>query len=155
MKISGLGFALALAPTLVLAQDLPPAAQAACDDWRSTVQVIAEPWESNSRLFAGDQVRLTVMDTGEPAAGSFFLLIMSPPYGEDGAGRQCRLLSLDGSMGFAGLNLVQASVQAETADTLAVTIPATRWLPDSDSYVDAVLSVKLDLASGDLKAKLD
>ncbi len=137
------------------AQSLPAASLAPCDDWRSSVQAIAEPWEDNTRLFADGEVRLTVIDTGEPAAGSFFLLILSPPYDEEAGGRQCRVLSLDETMGFAGLTLKSATAQYDPASGLTVTIPATRWLPETDSYTDATLSVTLNQSDGAIQAKLD
>jgi hypothetical protein len=150
-----LTLAACLTPSLALAEGLAPQAQLPCDDWRSTAQVIAEPWEVNTRAFANGEVRLAVTGTGEPAAGSYYLLIMSPPYGQEGEGRQCLVLSLDGSLGFAELTLAKAKAKTETATNLDLTIPAQRWLADTDTYTDAVLSLSLDLGTGIVQATLD
>ena len=142
--------ALALGPSgQAFAQEI-----GTCDDWRSSAFALAEPWESTTRLFANGEVRLAITDTIEPAAGAFHLIILSPPYDEVG-GRQCALVSADGGMGFAGLDLVEAAASYDPATGLAVTIPATRWLPDTDTYTDAVLNVTLNQATGAITAQLD
>lgn len=82
----------------------PVAAQQVFEcDWRARGDAIVEPWEENSRTFAKGEVRLAVLDTIEPAAGALHIMVLSPPYDEVG-GRQCRVLSLDQGIGFAGLD---------------------------------------------------
>ena len=95
----------------------PAAAQEAVPcDWAARADGIVEPWEDNTATFANGAVRLALIDTVEPAAGAFHLLILSPPLGELGE-RQCRTLGI-GGMGFAGLDF--ASLQAEMAsETMA------------------------------------
>ena len=108
-------------------------AQAVGDcDWRAASQAIAEPWEANTRTFANGEIRLTIMDTGEPAAGPVHLMILSPPYND--GGRQCAVLSLEaGGMGFAGLTMEGAKAAYDPATGLSVTLPARRWVPDNDT----------------------
>jgi hypothetical protein len=125
-----------------------------CDDWRSSAFALAEPWESTTRLFANGEVRLAMTDTIEPAAAAFHLIILSPPYDEVG-GRQCAVVSTEGGMGFAGLNVAATKAKYDPTTGLAFTIPATRWLPETDSYVDAVLHVTLNQATGAITAVLD
>ncbi|TCL00487.1 hypothetical protein BXY66_3130 [Shimia isoporae] len=72
-------------------------------DWRARADSIVEPWDENSRSFANGDVRIALLDTIEPAGGAYHFLVLSPPYDEVG-GRQCRVLSLDEGLGFAGVD---------------------------------------------------
>ena len=125
-----------------------------CDDYRSSAALLAEPWEENTRVFAEGAVRLALIDTYEPAAAAFHLVVLSPPYDELGFG-QCALVSFDGGMGFAGLNVAATEADYDPATGLTFTIPATRWLMETDTYVDAVLHMTLNQATGAITAKLD
>ncbi|CAN0606350.1 unnamed protein product, partial [Ectocarpus sp. 12 AP-2014] len=80
----------------------PSLAQSVGDcDWRASAQALVEPWDApeNTRTFANGDVRLAIIDTIEPAAGAFHLIILSPPYDEVG-GRQCQVVSTNSSVGF-------------------------------------------------------
>lgn len=100
----------ALAVCLGLLAGSPALAQEAVPcDWAALADNIAEPWEANTRTFSQGKVRLALLDTTEPAAAAFHILILSPPYDELGL-RQCRTLGLNG-MGFAGADF--GSLQAE------------------------------------------
>lgn len=142
----------------MLALVLAGAAQAQevgrCDDFRSSAQAIAEPWEANTRLFANGEVRLAILDTIEPAAGAFHLLILSPPYDEVG-GRQCAVVSAADTMGFGGLDLTGMQAGYDPARGLTFAVPATRWVPDSDDFVPAILSVTLNQSTGVIEAMLE
>jgi hypothetical protein len=123
-------------------------------DWRASAQFIAEPWEGNTRSFADGDIRMTIMDTGEPAAGSFYLMILSPPY--DDAGPHCAILGLEAAgMGFAGLWMEGAEAKYDPARGLSVVLPAHRWWPDTDTYSDATLSVTINQNTGAITGKLD
>jgi hypothetical protein len=122
-------------------------------DWRAAAQAIAEPWEANTRTFANGDIRLTIMDVMEPAAGPVHLMILSPPF-EDG-GRQCRVMSLQDTMGFANLTLEGAKAAYDPAIGLSVTLRARRWLPDTDSYTDATLTVMINQTTGTITGQLD
>jgi hypothetical protein len=134
----------------------PVAAQTVgpCNDYRSSVFALAEPWEANTRLFANGAVRLAVIDTVEPAAAAFHLVILSPPYDELGA-RQCRVLSGADGQGFGGLSLDGIAASYDPAKGLTFTLYATRWVPETDSYADAILAVTLNQATGAIAARLD
>jgi hypothetical protein len=139
---------MCLLPITAMAQEV-----GACD-WRAASQAIAEPWEANTRTFANGEIRLTIMDVMEPAAGPVHLMILSPPY-EDG-GRQCAILSLDADgMGFAGLTLEGAGADYDPVTGLSITLPARRWLPDTDSYTDARLTVTINQTTGAITGQLD
>ena len=133
---------------------LPSAATAQiyspCDDNRSAAFALAEPWTDHTESFADGAVRLAITDLGKPAAGSFFLVVLAPSEEE----RQCTLVSLDQSMGFASLTLECSFVAGDIATGLFFTLPATRWLPDTDTFTYASLSVIVD-QSASLTAKLE
>ena len=146
--IRSLAVALCLASP-ALAQEI-----GTCDDWRSSAALLAEPWEENTRIFAEGEVRLALIDTFEPAAAAFHLVILSPPYDELGFG-QCALVSGEGGMGFAGLNVAATEAEYDPATGLMFTIPATRWLMETDTYTDAVLHVTLNQSTGEITAVLE
>lgn len=125
-----------------------------CDDFRSSAQAIAEPWEENTRMFANGEVRLAILDTIEPAAGAFHPLILSPPHDEVG-GQQCAVVSASGTMGFGGLDLAGMETGHDPARGLIFAVPATRWVPDNDAFVPATLSVTLNQSTGAIDAALE
>jgi hypothetical protein len=71
-------------------------------DWRASLAGVPEPWDVHSRTYANGNIRITVTDMIEPAAGSYHLVVISPPY-DEWAGKQCRVVSADSAMGFARL----------------------------------------------------
>jgi hypothetical protein len=139
----------AFLPGAALAQDI-----GACDDYRTSVAMLAEPWEENTRIFADGTVRLALIDTFEPAAAAFHLVILSPPYDELGFGQCARVSGAEGS-GFAGLDVAATEAEYDAAQGLTFTIPATRWIMEKDEYVPAVLTVTLNQATGAITAVLD
>ncbi len=145
-----------LAPFLAtIITGLPVAAQTVAEcDWRAAAQALPEPWEAYTRTFANGAIRMAVMDVIEPAAGPMHLLVLSPPLDETG-GRQCRIISLQDTFGFAGLRLDLAQASYDPARGLAVSVPATRWLSDSDSYLDGTLTTTINQATGEIFAWMD
>jgi len=133
---------------------LPVAAQDVAEcDWRAAAQAIAEPWAANTATFANGAVRLAVMDVLEPAAGAYHLLILSPPRSELGE-RQCRVMSADGSFGFAGLSLSGATASYDPASGLTVSLPAKRW-SEGDIFTDTRLLVTINQATGAISGILE
>lgn len=137
---------LVLAPIAAWADTVEP-----CRDNRSNAWNLAEPWEVNTRLFAEGKVRLAVIDTIEPAAAAFHLLVLSPPYDELG-GRQCRVISFDGQSGFAGMDLAGLVAGYSPAVGLTFEIPVKVFAPETAESVPALLRVTLDQATGEIKA---
>lgn len=142
--------AAALIATLVAS---PVAAQQAFEcDWPARADTIVEPWEENSRTFANGNVRIALLDTIEPAAAAFHLLILSPPYDEVG-GRQCRILSAAPGMGFAGLDFPSLSASYDPAVGLIFTIGAAIYDGDQGVTVPAGrIRFTLNQASGNITA---
>ena len=148
MRVGGATLALSMALAL------PATAQDVADcDWRGAAQAIAEPWEDNTATFANGAVRLAVMDVMEPAAGAYHLLILSPPRNELGE-RQCRVMSAQGSFGFAGLSLQGATAAYDPTTGLTVVLPAKRS-SGGDVFTDASLHVTINQATGTITGRLD
>ncbi|WP_432448789.1 hypothetical protein [Aliiroseovarius marinus] len=137
--------------TLFLLVALSPAAAQTVEpcDWRASAANVVEPWIDNSQTFANGDVRLAVLDTVEPAAGAYHLLILSPPYSELGD-RQCRVVSLDGSLGFAGLTLDAIEADYDPARGLVFALPAALYDPDTGAGNWGQLFVTLNQASGEI-----
>jgi len=138
-------------PLLLGALAAPAAAQEAVPcDWAARADGIVEPWEDNTATFANGAVRLALIDTVEPAAGAFHLLILSPPLGELGE-RQCRTLGI-GGMGFAGLDFATLQAVYDPARGLIFTLAATRY--DGADFRPATLEFSLNQATGGIRAVL-
>ena len=130
----------------------PAAAQEAVPcDWAARADGIVEPWEENTATFANGAVRLALLDTVEPAAGAFHILILSPPRNELGE-RQCRTLGLNAGMGFAGLDFSTLEASYDPARGLMFTVAATRF--DGVVYTPAVLEFSLDQSTGEIRGLL-
>lgn len=65
------------------------------------------------------------------------------------------MVSAAGGMGFAGLDLTEMQASYDPARGLLFGIPATRWAPEIDDFVPAVLSVTLNQSTGAITALLD
>lgn len=77
----------------------------ACDGITDQAMNIVEPWAQNSWAYYGGRVRVAVLDTGgEPACCSSHLLVMFPDDQSPGGGLVCRIVSDQGSNGFAGID---------------------------------------------------
>ena len=143
------------AATLTLALSLaaaPAAAQQAVPcDWPARADALVEPWEDHTRTFAKGEVRLALLDTVEPAAGAYHILVLSPPYDEMGA-RQCRTLGLSDGMGFAGVDF--SSLTAHYEATLGLVFQMTVQVFDGAEITPETLNVVLNQSTGALSAQL-
>lgn len=132
---------------------LPAAGQSVGDcDWRATAAAIPEPWEAHTRTFANGEVRLALLDTIEPGAGAFHLLVLSPPRDALGA-RQCRVVSLDGTVGFAGLDFQGLEADYDPATGLTFQLPGTVYSPGADGTESVMLEVTVNQATGAVTAR--
>lgn len=124
-------------------------------DWRASAQALVEPWDApqNTRTFANGNVRLAITDVIEPAAGAFHLIILSPPFDELG-GRQCQIVSANGSIGFAGLTLDGMTSAYDPATGLTFTIDAGAYDPNTGGTLPRSLTVTLNQATGAITATL-
>ncbi|MEO1797277.1 MAG: hypothetical protein AAFR53_09695 [Pseudomonadota bacterium] len=121
-------------------------------DWRTQAAAIVEPWEKHTRTFGSGAVRLALMDVVEPAAGAFHLMILSPPFDELGT-RQCRALSFEGSMGFAGIDFPRLTASYDPAQGLIWEVPVSIIDPASGGIAPRALRFVLNQATGALRAE--
>ncbi|MEQ9261270.1 MAG: hypothetical protein RIG84_19450 [Roseovarius sp.] len=138
-------FGLALLAAPVAAQEAVPC------DWAARADAIVEPWEENTRTFANGAVRLALLDTIEPAAAAFHILILSPPYEELG-GRQCRTLGMPGGMGFSGADFGSLAAGYDPATGLIFTMKVQVY--DGGDFRDRGLRFTLNQATGEIGAAL-
>ena len=124
-----------------------------CDDWLVSARNLAEPWAENTRTFANGKTRLAVIDTAEPAAASFHLLVLSPPYGEHMEGRQCRVISYDGGLGFNHIDLEGMQAAYDPATGLIFDITVYIWISDLNIVVRG-LYMTLNQATGDISVEI-
>ncbi len=112
------------------------------------VGAIAEPWEANTRTFANGNVRLVVMDSIEPAAGAFHLVILHPPRDELGS-PMCSMVSAEDGLGFGGMDIGPATASYDPARGLTVALPISVYDPEAARfYADKILTVTINQASG-------
>ena len=116
-------------------------------DWRASAATVMEPWEENTRTFANGRIRVALLDNIEPAAGPFHLLVLSPPFDELG-GRQCKIVSYDGSMGFANVWFTDMVPTYDPAKGLSLDIPVYFWLSDENFSNSAMLTLTINQSSG-------
>ena len=144
-----------IASTLTaLALATPALAQEVIDcDWRAQAPSIAEPWEANSRTFANGHVRLALLDVIEPAFGGFHLLVLSPPRDELGF-RQCRIVTFEDSLGFAGVSFEALKAGYDPATGLSFTLPV-RTHDGQGGYTARTLYLTLDQSDGVITTRLE
>ncbi|HHB80751.1 MAG TPA: hypothetical protein ENK83_03250 [Aliiroseovarius sp.] len=130
------------------------AAQEVSDcDWRASARNIGEPWEQNTRTFSNGKTRLALLDTPEPAAGAFHILILSPPYDELGV-RQCKVVSASAGIGFYGLDFTGLQAQYDPAIGLGFAIPGQSYVPETDGSAAMYLLITLNQATGQITARV-
>lgn len=143
----------ALAFLLAFAAATPATAQQVMDcDWRARADALAEPWDVNSRTFSNGAVRLALIDTIEPAAVPFHLLILSPPYDEVG-GRQCVVVSHESGLGFYEIDFAALEAAYDPSVGLIFDLPVQIWISDGNILVRR-LHVTLNQATGEVVASL-
>lgn len=117
--------------------------------WYAAAEYLAEPWQDHTRVFFDGAVRIALLDTVEPAAGAYRLLVLAPPYGPTGE-RSCSVIGVDGG-GFSGFDFAALSV-ARDGPGVTLTAPVTA-LRDGD-FAQAFLSVTLDPVAGIVTTRL-
>lgn len=121
-------------------------------DWQASVHNLPEPWEAHTRTFANGAIRVALLDTIEPAAMPFHLLVLSPPYDEVG-GRTCKVISYEGGSGFAEIMFEALSAAYDPNRGLTLHAPVHLWISDGNIVVRG-LAVTVNQATGDVTAVL-
>ncbi|GAA6209074.1 hypothetical protein NBRC116601_23670 [Cognatishimia sp. WU-CL00825] len=122
-------------------------------DWHARADAIVEPWEVNTRRFAGGDVRLALLDTIEPAAGAFHILVLSPPYDELG-GRQCKTIGVSAGVGFSGAGFETLTARYDPAVGLSFAMEVTTYDPEYE-FLSGTLIITLNQATGAIEAMLE
>ncbi len=135
---------LGLASAPLAAAELRP-----CHEGPNLASAIAEPWEEATRTFANGAVRLAVIDTLEPAAAAFHLLILSPPYDELGD-RQCRMVSFFEGSGYGAMTLDNMSADYDPAYGLTFEIWVQVYNPDTAHFDHGSLFITLNQSTGEI-----
>ncbi|MCP3969779.1 MAG: hypothetical protein GY717_05590 [Rhodobacteraceae bacterium] len=141
---------IALTLSMAFALAAPAAAQSAldCHGWQGQARNIPEPWESHIRTFANGKIRVALLDTIEPAAGAYYLLVIAPPYDEMG-NRQCAIIAEHGgTMGFAGMFFDQLGASYDPASGLTLRLPVSRFAPATGGFDPAILAVTINQVVG-------
>lgn len=122
-------------------------------DWQASAAAIVEPWEDHTQTFANGDVRLAMLDTIEPAAGAFHMLILSPPYDELGI-RQCKTVGMSNGVGFSGIMWDAMTSGYDPAAGLIFEVPVSKYDPDTGGFPTSLLSITLNQSTGDVDAVL-
>ncbi len=138
MRLVSLFFALVL-PSLASAQVVTD-----CEPTLAQARSIAEPWEDNTLMLAGGDVRLAIIDAIEPGAVPYHLMVLTPPFDELGA-RLCWVVSYSADgFGFSSLTLEGLVKETDSDGRLVLTLQAGRY-NDSTGVTDpAVLHLLID-----------
>jgi hypothetical protein len=122
-------------------------------NWTASGINIVEPWERNTRTFANGDVRITLLDTVEPAAAAFHLLVLSPPYDEVGS-RQCKIVSMSAGIGFSGIDFGSLNASYDPAIGLTFSTEVQVFSPDSSGFANQQLQFTLNQSTGAMQAEL-
>lgn len=145
---------LILAATIASVASVTTAQEVSDCDWQARADALVEPWDEFSRTFANGDVRLALLDTVEPAAGAFHLLILSPPFDEIGA-RQCRTLGLGGGLGFSGVSFDALEASYDPAVGLIFDLPVAWFDPETADFLSGIAVFTLNQATGQIDAWFD
>jgi hypothetical protein len=142
-RFIGLASMICVAASAVSAQTAFPC------DWQARADSIVEPWEENSKTFANGAVRVALLDTIEPAAAAFYLLVLHPPFDEVG-GRTCTVVGLDDGLGYAAIFFSELEAGYDPAQGLLLTVPAVIYLPEQSFQNSTALTIAVNQSSGDV-----
>ncbi len=117
------------------------------------IRLIPEPWEINTRLFANGDVRLTILDTWDPANYAVHLMITYVDTElHESEGRACVIVSDRGERGFQNMGLLDMAAGYDPAIGLTFSIEAERYNASDETVDHGVLNVTLNRARGQVTA---
>lgn len=93
-------------------------------DWAASAHSLAEPWEKNTKTFLNGAVRIALIDTGgEPVCCSTHLLILAENKSDEHGGKECRLISNTGEMGYEWIDFANIKSDYHPARGLQLVMP--------------------------------
>ena len=106
---------------ILLALAAPATAQVVteCEGFAANARNV--DWSDPTRTFADGAIRLTALDTAEPAAAAFHIMVTYAVTDEPFA--DCRLVSAGEGQGFGAISLSRAIAAYDAARGLTVTVP--------------------------------
>ncbi|MGB3555736.1 MAG: hypothetical protein WBA25_13975 [Jannaschia sp.] len=139
MKTLALALSLSAAglPSIATAQQVRD-----CDTWEVSARNV--DWSDPTRTFANGAIRLVALDTEEPAAASFHVMVTFPH--PDDPFLDCRLISNTDGSGFSGISLSRATADYDPARGLTVRVPAREAAAVHDTPLS--LDITVDQAAG-------
>ena len=113
---------------------------------------IAEPWEKNTKSFSNGKIRVAVLDTYEPAAASWHLLVISPSGMDEGDGRACHVVSESKGTGFGGIDFATLKTTYDTKKGLLLTFT---YRTNIDGYPDKgrLAKIRINQATGQVSVE--
>ena len=150
MKMTLAALLLAAGPLAAQSSDLVPMGVAPCDDDRSAVRHIVEPWEASTATFANGDVRIALIDTGEPQNTPYHLLVLSPSVGA-ASGRTCQVLSWSGNTGWGFIAF--ESLYAEYDPAKGLFIQFEGFVPPEEVTIPQVISFTLNQSTGQIDGR--
>lgn len=147
----------ALIASLAMAGATPLQAQSleSCYEGRASAVNIPDPVADYTRYFANGAIRVTLLETPEPAENYAWLMIVSPPRDELGLG-QCRLLgALPEGNGFTGIDFRALQADYDPASGLTLRMPAQRRAPGSADLSPVTLAVTINQSTGEIDARYE
>ncbi|MGR3434548.1 MAG: hypothetical protein ACU0CO_06615 [Shimia sp.] len=120
-------------------------------DFRASAAALAEPWADHTRTYANGAIRVALSDVGAPGSGPLHLIVLAPS-GDPADPRLCRVVSLDGTLGFADIAFGAGRATYDPARGLALLFDV-RAQAASEART-AVLEVVVNQATGSIAASL-
>jgi len=145
MKTTTLALLATLLATPLAAQSLRD-----CDTFEANARNIYGPYAETIREYANGAIRVIALDVGEPAGGSYHVMVTYPH--PDEPWQHCALISREGSLGFGALYMDGVEASYDAAIGLSVTVPVGFWSPDSVEPLPGALSLVVNQATGTVTA---
>lgn len=139
MKALSLSLAACLVATPLAAQTLRD-----CDTFEANARNTYGPYSETIREYANGAIRVIALDVGEPASGSFHVMVTYPH--PDDPWPHCALISNEATIGFGWLNMAETDASYDPATGLTVTIPVENV--SGVASWDQLLSITVNQATG-------
>ncbi len=139
----------------LIAQPLQAGAQTVspCDGESLDPAMIVEPWEDQIASYGDGGIRVVLLDSYEPAAVPFRLMVLAPPADESGA-RRCHMIS-DGASGFSAVDFAARTSSYDPAKGLTLRFPVSTYDQALAAPRPGHLSVTINQASGEIAARME
>jgi len=119
-----------------------------------TINLLAEPWEDNSKTFANGSVRIAVLDYWDPANAAFYLAVMYTPNDYiEAEGRACKVISAGGiGDGYNMVTLDGLKASYDPAQGLVLMINAEKYDYDAGVAIPGTVTVVVSRATNQVQA---